>query len=66
MLQLENKVGQKILVMSTQAYESLTEEQNQKLSAYNQVLHSDLRTIEANGGGSARCMIAEVFLPEKR
>ena len=65
MLQLENKVGQKILVMSTQAYESLAEEQNQKLSGYNQVLHSDLRTIEANGGGSARCMIAEVFLPEK-
>ena len=66
MLQLENKGGQKILVMSTQAYESLSEEQKQKLSAYNQVLHSDLRTIETNGGGSARCMIAEVFLPAKR
>jgi len=64
MLQLENTGGQKLLVMSTQAYQSLTKEQIHKLQGYNNILHSDLTTIETNGGGSARCMIAEVFLQE--
>jgi hypothetical protein len=63
MLQLENKNGEKLLVMSSQAYESLTTEQLQELKRYNRVIHSPLTTIETNGGGSARCMIAEVHLP---
>ncbi|HEX4957275.1 MAG TPA: arginine deiminase-related protein [Lacibacter sp.] len=65
MLQVENKQGQKILVMSSQAYHSLTAEQVAKLESYNPILHSDLTTIETNGGGSARCMMAEIFLPAK-
>jgi len=63
MLQVENNQGEKILVMSTQAYESLTKEQVEKLNSYNPILHSSLDTIEQNGGGSARCMMAEVHLP---
>ncbi len=60
MLQVENADREKFLVMSTAAYQSLTKEQVDKLSVNNQVIHSSLHTIETNGGGSARCMIAEV------
>ena len=63
MLQVENKDGEKLLIMSTQAYESLTNGQVEELSAYNRIIHSPLTTIETNGGGSARCMMAEVYLP---
>ena len=63
MLQVENNEGEKLLVMSSQAYESLTTEQLQELNRYNRIIHSPLTTIETNGGGSARCMMAEVHLP---
>ena len=53
-----------ILVMSSQAYRSLTYEQIRRIEAKTTVLHSPLDTIETCGGGSARCMIAEVFLPK--
>ena len=66
MLQLENGSGEKLLVMSTQAYEALTTEQLQELNRYNRIIHTPLSTIEKNGGGSARCMIAEVHLPSKK
>lgn len=66
MLQVENKAGDKILVMSTQAWDSLTPQQQQELEGYNQVLHSDIQTIETNGGGSARCMLAAIHLPVKK
>ena len=62
MLQVENNKGEKLLVMSSQAYEALTIEQLQELNRYNRILHSPLTTIETNGGGSARCMMAEVHL----
>ncbi len=65
MLQLKNKRGEGVLVMSTQAYRSLMPEQLRILEKYNHMFYSDLYTIESNGGGSARCMIAEVHLPEK-
>jgi hypothetical protein len=63
MLQVENDKGEKLLVMSSQAFESLTNEQKKKLEAFNKIIHSPLTTIETNGGGSARCMMAEVHLP---
>ena len=66
MLQVHNDNAEKLLVMSTQAYESLTESQIKKLTLYNRIIHSRLNTIETNGGGSARCMMAEVHLPEKK
>jgi hypothetical protein len=65
MLQVENKDGKQFLVMSSQAYHSLTTEQIKKLESFNPIIHSDLTAIETNGGGSARCMMAEVFLPSK-
>jgi hypothetical protein len=63
MLQVENDKGEKFLVMSSQAYHSLGQDQFLKIERYNSILHSSLDTIERNGGGSARCMMAEVFLP---
>ncbi|HEX4851987.1 MAG TPA: arginine deiminase-related protein [Puia sp.] len=66
MLQVENKKGEKILVMSTQAYESLNKDQIKILESYNRILHASLLNIETNGGGSARCMMAEIHLPFKK
>jgi len=65
MLQVENILGQKYLVMSSRAYNSLTPEQIHKLEMFNQLVHSDLTTIEDIGGGSARCMMAEIYLHPK-
>ncbi|MEP7163700.1 MAG: arginine deiminase-related protein [Ferruginibacter sp.] len=61
MLQVKNADNELLLVMSTQAYRSLTKEQVQKLEQYNKLVHSPLDTIESAGGGSARCMMAEIF-----
>lgn len=63
MLQVKNATGERFLVMSTQAYHSLSVNQKHALSQFNEIIHSELTTIETNGGGSARCMMAEVFLP---
>jgi hypothetical protein len=47
--------------MSQTAYQSLTSEQVAAIEKYCEIIYSDLNTIEVNGGGSARCMLAEVF-----
>ncbi|PXW16992.1 MULTISPECIES: citrulline utilization hydrolase CtlX [Chryseobacterium] len=65
MLQVQNKDGNKFLVMSQTAYKSLSSEQVAAIEKYCEIIYSDLNTIEVNGGGSARCMLAEVFLPKK-
>ena len=65
MLQVHNKSGEKFLVMSQSAYKSLKPEQVSSIEKYCEIIYSDLETIETNGGGSARCMLAEVFLPKK-
>jgi hypothetical protein len=62
MLQVQNNGGEKLLIMSSQAYQSLNAEQVKKLQHFNRIVHSPLTTIETNGGGSARCMMAEIFL----
>lgn len=54
------------LVMSQTAYESLTPQQIEAIERHTQILYSDLSTIEICGGGSARCMLAEVFLPHSK
>ena len=61
MLQLKNDKEEKFLVMSQTAYDSLTEEQIKRLENFNKLLVISVPTIEQNGGGSVRCMIAEVF-----
>lgn len=65
MLQVKGKDGQSLLVMSEQAYLSLNPEQLATLTQYAKIVHAPLYTIEKNGGGSARCMLAEVHLPIK-
>ena len=62
MLQVHNRQGERLLVMSSQAYDSLSPQQIGQLSSYNRILHSPLTSIETNGGGSARCMMAEIHL----
>lgn len=59
-----NMPGKKYIVMSASAYESLTRDQRKALSRHCNLIYSSLDTIEALGGGSARCMMAEVFLPQ--
>ena len=63
MLELKNKDGESLLVMSQSAYSSLNKAQKTTFGKYCQLLYADISTIESNGGGSARCMIAEVHLP---
>lgn len=63
MLQVQNDEGTQFLIMSETAYKSLTKEQINKIENYCEIIYADLSTIETNGGGSARCMLAEVFLP---
>ncbi|WP_347174096.1 citrulline utilization hydrolase CtlX [Polaribacter uvawellassae] len=65
MLQVKGANEQRFLVMSSSAYHSLRKEQLQKIEKYNPIIHSSLETIETCGGGSARCMMAEVFLPKE-
>ncbi len=62
MLQVQNQEGTPFLVMSETAYKSLTTKQIEKIESYCEIIYADLNTIEVNGGGSARCMLAEVFL----
>lgn len=64
MLEVNNKKGDKFMVMSSQAYKSLTQDQINLIEKHLQILHSPLDTIETLGGGSARCMMAEIFNPK--
>lgn len=63
-LQLLTKNGNPVLVMSSSAYQSYSPHQRNKLAKHGQIVHSPIDTIERLGGGSARCMLAEVFLPQ--
>ena len=63
MLQVLGSNETPYLVMSTTAYESLQPDQLSKIRKHCEIIHADLSTIETCGGGSARCMMAEVFLP---
>lgn len=65
MIQLENHLGEKYLVMSRRAFTSLSEHQINTLSKYTHLLPVSIDIIEQIGGGSARCMIAEIFLNKK-
>jgi len=65
MLQVQNTDGKKFLIMSQTAYQSLEQNQIENIEKYCEIIYSDLNTIEVNGGGSARCMLAEIFLPKR-
>ena len=50
-----------LLVMSSRAYKSIKSSQLNIIEKHTDIIHADIKTIEENGGGSARCMIAEIF-----
>jgi len=64
MLQVRGKDDKLFLIMSQAAYDSLAKDQIKAIEMHCEILSSSLDTIEACGGGSARCMMAEVFLPK--
>lgn len=64
MLELRNEQGQRIVAMSQQAFDSLNEEQLGKLRANGRIVSTPIDTIEKSAGGSVRCMLAEVHLPD--
>ncbi|SIQ27867.1 hypothetical protein SAMN05421797_1011275 [Maribacter ulvicola] len=64
MLQVLGGADKRYMVMSSAAYGSLTPKQIAQIENHCAILHSSLHTIETCGGGSARCMMAEVFLPK--
>ncbi|WP_035668075.1 citrulline utilization hydrolase CtlX [Flavobacterium sp. 83] len=63
MLEVRGANDKRYLVMSAAAHQSLTPKQIGQLEKHAEILSSSLDTIEACGGGSARCMMAEIFLP---
>ena len=64
MLEVRGTNDRRILAMSQDAYNCLTKVQISILEKHAKLVYSSLETIEACGGGSARCMMAEVFLPK--
>lgn len=65
MLQVKGAAGNRYMIMSLAAHKSLNKDQISKIEKHCAILSSDLETIETCGGGSARCMMAEVFLPKE-
>ena len=64
-LELQDNNGNLLLAMSASAYKHFTVEQKQNIEKTSKIVYSDLSTIETYGGGSARCMMAEIFLPKQ-
>ena len=60
-IQLIDSKSNPLLVMSSRAYNSINNSQLKKIEKHTDIIHTDLKNIEENGGGSARCMIAEIF-----
>jgi hypothetical protein len=63
MLQVKDNKSNPVLVLSEQGYDSLNQQQKEKITSITSILHSDISHIEKFGGGSARCMLAEIFNP---
>ncbi len=66
MLELRTAAGASLLVASARAHASLSREQRARLETFSEFVVAPLPTIERCGGGSARCMLAEIFLQETR
>lgn len=65
MLSLKSTSGNDLLVMSQSAYDVLNDEQKASINRYSKIVALQIPTIETIGGGSARCMMAEVFSLKK-
>lgn len=61
-IELENDKKESLLIMSSTAYNVLTKEQKETIEKYSKIIPVDVSTIEKYGGGSARCMIAEMYI----
>lgn len=64
-LQLRNRLGYPVLAMSSTAVTGFSKEQMRRLQAHGSVVPLHIPTIERVGGGSARCMLAEIFLQKQ-
>jgi len=64
LLQVLNGKGKPITVLSNTAFDSLTDDQKEKMKSFGELVPIDIPTIEYVGGGSIRCMMAEIFLPK--
>lgn len=64
LLQVKDKNGKPITVLSQTAFKSLTDAQKERMKSYGKLMPIDIPTIEFVGGGSIRCMMAEIFLPQ--
>ena len=62
-LQLRDRQGRPVIVMSRTAHDGFTAEQRATLARYGRLVPVEIPVVEQVGGGSARCMMAEVFLP---
>ena len=65
MLELRTNSGDRLVAMSQQAWDSLTDTKRQKLQANGRILSVPINNIEKHSGGSVRCMLAEIHLPQK-
>ena len=65
MLELRGRGGRRVVAMSQQAYDALTEQQRERLRANGEVVTAAIDAIETSAGGSIRCMLAEIHLPRK-
>jgi len=63
MLEIRNNEGERLVAMSTQAWESLDSKQRKTLESNGKIVHAPIENIESSAGGSVRCMLAEVHLP---
>ncbi len=65
MLAVKNEKGERLLIMSQTAYDSLSVEQINQIESLSKIIRGNIPIIEKYGGGSVRCMLAEIYLPEK-
>jgi len=66
MLQVQGSNNERFLIMSQAAYDSLTKDQIKRIEKHCKIISSSLSIIETCGGGSARCMMAEIFLSKQQ
>jgi len=64
-LELETRTGDKVIAMSQSAYDAFSPAQRAQLSSHAKLMPFNVQTIESIGGGSVRCMLGEVFLPNR-
>ena len=61
-IEAKNEEGELFLIISSRGFSALNQNQvNKLLKSYKEIIHSDIPTIEKYGGGSARCMLTELF-----